>query len=133
MGTGALKVSPCKRRKGSYYRKEFIESRWEAVAPEHGVSLTWYQATRHTFTTRALEAGASLDEVSAALGHSSPVVTKRYYDHFVRKSFSPVLRQGLGFDKEPAGEGEVVPLRKARKGRGGRAKKGKGARMEKKG
>jgi hypothetical protein len=35
------------------------------------------QTTRHSFVTRNLEAGASLDEVGAALGHSNPVVTKR--------------------------------------------------------
>jgi integrase len=52
-------------------------------------------ATRHTFVTRSLEAGASLDDVSAAVGHSSPVVTKPYYDHFVRRSFSAQLRTGL--------------------------------------
>ena len=75
---------------------------------------------RHTFTSHTLRPGVSLDEVSAALGHSSPVVTKRYYDHFVRKSFAPVLRQGLGFDKEPAGEGKVMLLRKARKAKGGK-------------
>jgi integrase len=95
-----------------WYRKEFIEQCWEkavaALNAEHAKNektvgapasqpfkLTWYQATRHSFTTRLLEAGASLDEVSAALGHSSPVVTRRYYDHFVRKSFSSTLRQPL--------------------------------------
>ncbi len=97
-------VFPCARRKGSWYRKEFIESRWEKVAPEHGVKITWYQATRHTFTSRALEAGATLDEVSAALGHSSPVVTRRYYDHFIRKSFSSEIRRGLSVkDSEDVG------------------------------
>ena len=55
---------------------------------------------------------SSLDEVSAALGHSSPVVTRRYYDHFVRKSFSPEIRRGLGI-KEQKAEGD------------GRAKKGR--------
>jgi hypothetical protein len=59
------------------------------------VELTWYQATRHSFVSRNLKNGASLDEVSAALGHSSPVVTRTYYDRFVRKVFSPEFRQGL--------------------------------------
>jgi hypothetical protein len=40
-------------------------------------------------------AGASLDEVSAAIGHSSPVVTKRFYDRFVRKHYTLILRAGL--------------------------------------
>jgi hypothetical protein len=60
------------------------------------IALTWYEATRHSFTNRMLEAGASLDEVNAAPGHSSPVVTRRYYDHFIRRSFSPLVRGGLG-------------------------------------
>ena len=59
------------------------------------VKVTWYQATRHSFVSRNLEAGASLDEVSAAVGHSSPLVTKRYYDHFLRKTFSARLTAGL--------------------------------------
>ena len=43
----------------------------------------------------SLEAGASLDEVSEAVGHSSPVVTKRFYDHHVRRSFSDILTARL--------------------------------------
>jgi len=68
--------------------------------------MTWYEATRHSFVSRHLANGASLDEVSAAVGHSSPVVTKRFYDHFIRRSFSPRLRAGLG---EQA-IGRVVPI-----------------------
>lgn len=49
---------------------------------------------------------------SAAVGHSAPVVTKRFYDHYVRRSFSPRLRAGLGLRGEPSGR--VVPIRKAR-------------------
>ena len=60
-------------------------------------TTSWYQATRHSFVSRLLQAGATLDEVSSAVGHSSPVVTRRYYDHFIRKSYSPQLRSGLGF------------------------------------
>lgn len=89
-------VFPCANRGGSYYRKEYVEGCWERVARDLGLSLTWYQATRHSFVSRNLSAGASLDEVSAAVGHSSPLVTKRYYDHHIRKKFSPTLRQGLG-------------------------------------
>jgi hypothetical protein len=50
--------------------------------------------------------------VSAAVGHSSPVVTKRFYDHYVRRSFSPKLRAGLGLGQKQ--EGRVVPMRKTR-------------------
>jgi len=48
----------------------------------------------------AMEANGATDapytnEVSAAIGHSSPVVTKRYYDHHVRKTFSAGITAGL--------------------------------------
>ena len=106
--------SPNSLRKGTWlgFRKEFTKDSWiKAVSavnkkraeeaekagkkPPPVIALTWYQATRHSFVTRNLEAGASLDEVSEAIGHSSPVVTKRYYDHHVRKSFSSALTAGL--------------------------------------
>jgi integrase len=105
--------SPNSQRRGEWlgFRKEFIEDCWtEAVAKanensekegkktdkvQKPIALTWYQATRHSFVTRNLEAGVSLDEVSEAIGHSSPVVTKRYYDHHVRKTFSAAITAGL--------------------------------------
>lgn len=120
----------CKRRKGLCYRKEYIEAWWEAAAPKHvggrevllkkkddkienevKPKMTWYQATRHSFVSRHLSSGASLDEVSAAVGHSSPVVTKRFYDHYVRRSFSPRLRAGLGLGANQGAK--VVPIRKS--------------------
>jgi integrase len=88
-------VFPCAGRDGSYYRKEFIETRWAVAAKACNVDLTWYEATRHSFVSRNLTRGATLDEVSGAVGHSSPGVTRRYYDHFIRKTFSPTLRAGL--------------------------------------
>ncbi len=91
----------CANREGSFYRKEFIEKAWEVATAKCGVELTWYEATRHSFVSRTLTNGATLDEVSAAVGHSSPIVTRRYYDHFVRKEFSDKLRAGLGFNAKP--------------------------------
>jgi len=124
------RVFPCARRKGLCFRKEYIESCWEDAAPKHvgarevllkkkgdkvaneqKPKMTWYQATRHSFVSRHLSRGASLDEVSAAVGHSSPVVTKRFYDHYVRRSFSPKLRAGLGLGHKS--EGRVVAMRKS--------------------
>ena len=98
--------SPRNKRKSAWtgYRKENIEDLWNTAADDCKVKMTWYQATRHSFVTRNLERGASLDEVSEAIGHSSPVVTKRFYDHHVRKSFSNTLRAGL---PDIAGKGQA--------------------------
>jgi integrase len=93
-----------RRRTSSWtgYRKEHIEWCWERAAKEIGIDLTWYQATRHSFVSRSLKNGASLDEVSAAVGHSSPTVTRMYYDHYVRKTFSSALRRGIGGESSDA-------------------------------
>jgi integrase len=64
------------------------------VVDELGVKLSWHEATRHSFVSRTLAAGVPLDEVSAAVGHSSPVVTMRFYARYVRKSFSAAIRGG---------------------------------------
>ena len=69
--------------------------------------MTWYQATRHTAVSRALKAGVPLDEVSAAVGHSSPEVTARHYAHFVRKQFA--LGTALTDAAEAATEEDLTP------------------------
>jgi integrase len=104
--------------------KQLIHRAWKATRaklaaekPPVKLALTMYQCTRHAFVSRSLSHGASLDEVSAAVGHSSPVVTKRYYDHLVRRSFSSTLREGLGLGVQ--GDGKVLPMR----GRKGKASK----------
>jgi integrase len=92
-----------RRRKLNWtgYRKEHIEDCWDAAKAKVNTDartdpvlaeMTFYEATRHSFVTRSLEAGVSLDEISAAVGHSSPVVTKRFYDRYIRKSFSATIR-----------------------------------------
>ncbi len=101
---------PCPTRGGRAYRKELLEARWEEAAERLGLPMTFYQATRHSFVSRNLSRGASLDEVSAAVGHSSPIVTRRYYDHFVRRDFSAIMREGLGFGSN--GEAQIIPLRR---------------------
>lgn len=92
-------VFPSPKNSDKPARYEWTRPYWNKVRKELGLDTTWYQATRHSFVSRLLQAGATLDEVSAAVGHSSPVVTKRYYDHFIRKTFSPLLRGGLGLGK----------------------------------
>ena len=91
-----------RRRKGVWkdwtgFHPHTMQNEWKAVrdALKLPEALTWYHATRTTYVSKALMAGASLDEVSAAIGHSSPVVTKRFYDRFVREHYTPILRAGL--------------------------------------
>ncbi len=93
-------VFPSRKNPDSFFRQLQIQRHWRKIRKRYGLAITFYQATRHTFTSRSLAAGASLDEVSAALGHSSPTVTRRFYDHYVRRTFSPVVRQGLGLGGE---------------------------------
>jgi integrase len=94
---------PRRPRKSSWagFRKEHVHEIWDAARKAVGVSMTWYQATRHTAVSRALKAGVPLDEVSAAVGHSSPEVTGRHYAHFVRKAFAPGLRLPMQPKKTP--------------------------------
>ena len=75
--------------------------------------LRCHQATRHSFVS------PSLDQVSAAVGHSSPLVTRRYYDHFVRRSFSGTLRAGLTKPgpANPEPMANVIPIGRGRQAR----------------
>ncbi|MFI5297294.1 MAG: tyrosine-type recombinase/integrase [Polyangiales bacterium] len=41
-------------------------------------SMTWYQATRHTFASLWVSSGGSIEKLSMMMGHSSVVVTQRY-------------------------------------------------------
>lgn len=77
------------------------------------VRPVWSRPTSSSFVRRHLSRGASFDEVRAAVGHSSPVVTKRFYDRYVRRSFSPKLRAGLGLVAPQQG-GRIAPMRKSR-------------------
>jgi integrase len=81
---------------GFMIRKEFVQYRWECVARALSVDLGWHEATRHSFVSRALARGATLDEVSQACGHSTPAITAERYSHFVRKTWSPLVAGGLG-------------------------------------
>ena len=83
-----------RRRKLSWagYRKESVEAEWDRASAAVGVTMSWYQATRHTAVSRALKAGVPLDQVSAAVGHASPETTRRSYAHYVRKDFAAGLR-----------------------------------------
>jgi integrase len=50
-----------------------------------GKRVSWGQATRHSFASRALNRGVSLDRVAQWLGHSTAEVTRRYA-HLLNKA-----------------------------------------------
>lgn len=103
-------VFPSPKYENKPATKDWLDKHWNLVRAKLKLEVTWYQATRHSFTSRLLQAGATLDEVSDALGHSSPIVTRRYYDHFIRKNYSKMVCGGLGLGGE--GEGaDVVEFR----------------------
>lgn len=85
---------------GEHLAAHQIGFRWRKAAKELGLppGLNFYRATRHSFASRASAAGASIDEISGALGHSSPAITQAHYMHFQRRRWSPAMHAGLGLD-----------------------------------
>jgi integrase len=57
-------------------------------------SISWYQATRHTFASLWVIEGHSLEKLSKILGHASVTTTERYAhlspDHFKEGDFDAV-------------------------------------------
>lgn len=73
-----------------------------------GSSLTLH-CLRHTTVTRLLEAGADSLDVAAIVGHSSPMMTKRYYHPDRAHLFSVAEKVQNQFGETPT-SGVVVPL-----------------------
>lgn len=82
---------PSFRAQHDKLRREFYSARDRVGLPK----MTLKDSGRHSMASRNLANEAQLEEVSAALGHSSPVITQKYYNHFKRTSFSPTLRKGV--------------------------------------
>ncbi len=57
-------------------------------------TLTWYQATRHTFASQWVAAGGSIEKLSLILGHASVTTTERYahlrVDLFLESDYATV-------------------------------------------
>src|SRR6185312_10126341 len=49
-------------------REVLLKSEGDKIANEKKPKMTWYQATRHSFVSRHLSGGASLDEVRPPWG-----------------------------------------------------------------
>ncbi len=64
-----------KHTPGKYLRPVLKELGWKAVAEYRDA---WYAATRHTFASQWVMAGASIEKLKEILGHYSVAVTERY-------------------------------------------------------
>ena len=64
-----------------------IIKRYNAGVPGNGLKLSYFapHVTRHTFTSKAYEAGADMKIVSELLGHSSTNITLDIYTHLTEK------------------------------------------------
>lgn len=72
--------------KGSYWNVErFQRQIWEPILKEAQLPRCTPHSARHTFATRRLEAGCSLQWLSQQLGHSSIQVTVDTYGHLAQK------------------------------------------------
>jgi integrase len=96
------------------YGKDEVGYQWRKVrdALELPKELTFHRAGRHSFASRGLAAGASIDEISQALGHSSVALTQARYLHFQRRVFSAALTAPL--QPDGGGVGKVIPITGAR-------------------
>jgi integrase len=87
-GEGSLFKPTCSNRGGRPSRpptfmRQHTLRRHLALAlagcqPSRPSTLTWYQATRHTFASHWVLSGGSLEKLAKVMGHSSIVVTERY-------------------------------------------------------
>ncbi len=85
---------------GRHYDPNGLSHTWKHAGKEAGIEITMYNATRHSFASHRVNAGFSLDQVGAVLGHSSTDMTKRY---------TRVLTENL---KEVMEGKKVVPVSK---------------------
>lgn len=81
-GTAPLIAAPG----GKAYDPRTIQRRFDKLKAEQGLSPgVTFHSLRHSFATRALEAGADMRTVSDLLGHSSVAFTMNCYSHSATK------------------------------------------------
>jgi integrase len=71
---------------GKPYTSSGLRKIWQRACDKAEVPyINFYNATRHSIASQAINAGVSLDRISAALGHSSLEMTRRYASLNVQK------------------------------------------------
>ena len=100
-GEGMLFVPTCPKRGGTtdrpstFMRSHTLRSNLaKALTVCKLPSISWYQATRHTFASLWVMDGHSLEKLSKILGHASVTTTARYAhlrpEHFKEEDFDAV-------------------------------------------
>jgi len=93
---------------GRPYSATGIRKIWQRACKNAKVPyINFYNATRHSIASQALNAGVSLDRISAALGHSNLEITRRYASLNVQKIRDVV--DGLGQDSDKRKIREINP------------------------
>jgi integrase len=100
---------PTQGKDRGFYTRLQRSRAWRALPASLRGDLEWYTATRHSFTSRNLEAGVPLDEVSAALGHADTRTTRRHYALHIKRRFSDAIRRPLQLENA-----KVIPFPGAR-------------------
>ncbi|HTP28208.1 MAG TPA: tyrosine-type recombinase/integrase, partial [Anaeromyxobacteraceae bacterium] len=74
-GTGQL----FKPKRGNFLRPNTLHAALAVALKDlHLPTVTWYQATRHTFASQWVIGGGSMERLALILAHSSTEVTRRY-------------------------------------------------------
>jgi integrase len=96
-------------RDGRYcFNKDQVGASFRKVRAELGLprELTAHRSGRHSFSSRLLAAGASMTEVSSALGHADGGrLLMETYNHFVRRTWSPALVAPMAVPVAP-----IIPI-----------------------
>lgn len=94
------------------FNKDQVGAAFRNVRSELGLprELTAHRAGRHSFASRLLAGGASVTEVSSALGHADGGrLLMQTYNHFVRRTWSPALVAPMTVPAPP-----IIPIGAAR-------------------
>ena len=68
---------------------------WHALCESGGVPRRRFHATRHTAATLMLESGASINQISKVLGHSSIAITGDIYAKPSSESVRSAVQMGV--------------------------------------
>lgn len=97
-----------RRASGHAYVKEHTLGKVLRAALETAkvARMKWYEATRHSFASRYVQAGGSLMKLAGILGHSATEVTLRYA-HLQPGNFTEQERAHVDVNLAPA---KVMPM-----------------------